>query len=77
MSVSATGPGTLSYQWMKDGNAIDDEGYTGATTADLQTSSFSSEHVGGYKCRVSNENDSVCSSSAELTGRYMMSNFCS
>ena len=73
LSVSVTGPGTLSYQWVKDGESITSDKYsncTGLSTSELQISSFSSEYVGIYKCRVSNEYDAKDSNNAELTGIY-------
>ena len=71
LSVSATGPGTLFYQWMKDGQAIINDknsNCTGVSTPELHISSFSSEHVGVYKCQVSNDYDAKDSNDAELTG---------
>lgn len=74
-TVSAVGPGALSYQWKKDGECITDDVYpncTGALTSNLHIKSFSSVHVGSYSCRVSNEYDDIVDSSgAELKGKYL------
>ena len=70
-SVSATGSGSLSYQWVKDGEAITSDKYpncTGVDTPELRISSFSSEYIGIYKCQVNSEYDAKDSSDAELTG---------
>ena len=75
LSMSVTGPGTLSYQWVKDGEAITSDKYpncTGVSTPELQVSSFSSKHVGNYKCQVSNEYENKDSSHAELTGIHVI-----
>ena len=56
LSVFAIGPGTLSYQWVKDGKPIVDDAFpkfTGCGTPTLQISSLSPKHNGSYKCVVS------------------------
>ena len=63
LTVSATGPDTLSYQWMKDGDNI-----TGECTPTLHIESFSSQHDGDYVCRVSHNGFSVTSNSAKIKG---------
>ena len=76
LSVSATGPGTLSliYQWIKDGEPITDDiikypNCTGYDTPTLYISSLSAEHDGNYVCKVSyNEDCSVLSNSVEVRG---------
>ena len=69
-TVSATGSGLLSYQWMKDGKAITNENsfvhYFDTPT--LHIHSFSPECKGSYSCVVSSSIGSVISRSAEIKG---------
>ncbi len=60
--VIATGSGTLSYQWFKDGTAI-----SGATAATYSVSSTTSSDAGSYTVTVSNSAGSVTSAAAVLT----------
>ena len=56
IGVSASGPGTLTYTWKKDGEVITSEKYpncTGYDTDTLSISPFSSLYEGGYSCVVS------------------------
>ena len=69
--MSATGAGTISYQWMKDKKAIKSDeysAYTGINTDTLRISSFSPEHKGEYCCQISNDDRSIISDVAELQG---------
>lgn len=69
--ISATGPGTLSYNWMKDGEAITDDhplNFLGFNTSTLGIASFSQENEGSYMCVVKNEFDSLESNAANLKG---------
>ena len=67
-SVSASGPGILSYQWMKDGEAIIGDGYIGANLPTLHISNFTMEHEGQYVCVVSRQNCSLMSKPGNLKG---------
>ena len=62
MAVAASGAGTLSYQWYKDGVAL-----AGQTEESLRILSASPTHAGTYKVRVSNAYGSVDSLSAVVT----------
>ena len=65
-SVTATGTGTLSYQWKKNGTNI--TGGTGATTNTYTTPAMSyAGNSAVYSVEVSNSAGSVTSSSATLT----------
>ena len=69
--ISATGPGTLSYYWMKDGETIADShplNFLGFNTSTLSITSFSPENEGSYTCVVKNEFDSLESNAANLKG---------
>ena len=61
LSVTATGTG-LSYQWLKNGNAL-----IGATTKDLEINTTSTTDNGTYAVVVSNAAGKVTSNAAQLT----------
>lgn len=75
LTVSVTGFGTLSYQWMKDGEDVTSVKYpkcTGSDTANLSINSFSSEYEGNYSCRVTDEaGQSIESDSIKVKGIYV------
>jgi hypothetical protein len=60
-SVTATGAGTLSYQWQKDGVDI-----AGATNGNISISNIQSANVGFYRCKVTDSNGLVTSAEASL-----------
>ena len=62
LSVTATGDGTLGYQWYKDSTAI-----SGATAASYAIASAASSDAGTYDVVVTNSGGSTTSSSATLT----------
>ena len=71
LTVRASGPGTLSYQWVKDNKLISDDtlpNCTGAMSDSLRFTSLLPEHTGSYKCQVSNNRQRVESKPAELEG---------
>lgn len=72
-TVSATGAGNITYQWMKDKEVIPSDEYTGINTDTLCISSFLPEHKGVYCCHISNEDSSVISDMAELQGTIINS----
>lgn len=80
LSVSATGAGTLYYQWMKDKQAIGSDtplpDCTGLDTSTLLISSFAEEHEGSYTCVVKNDDNTLESSSADLKGKIRFSMTC-
>lgn len=61
-TVSASGGGTLAYQWRKGGTAI-----SGATAAAYALSTTTASDAGSYDVVVSNSAGSVTSSAATLT----------
>jgi outer membrane protein assembly factor BamB/subtilisin family serine protease len=62
LSVTATGPGTLSYQWYLNGAAI-----AGATGSSYSVSSATTANAGSYKVVVSNGSGSVSSQAVTVT----------
>ena len=61
LTVTATGAGTLSYQWQKDGVDI-----AGATNGNISISNVQSANVGFYRCKVTDSNGLVTSAEASL-----------
>jgi gliding motility-associated-like protein len=68
-TVSASGPGTLSYQWQLGGSDISNgAGYSGATDATLTVNTTGNFGAGNYRCRISSTSaPSVTSNTATLT----------
>lgn len=60
--IVASGSGTLSYQWSKNGSAI-----AGATSATLSLTNVQSSDAASYTCLVTNSVGSVTSNAAILT----------
>lgn len=67
-AVTATGDGTLSYRWQKDGvDLADNAVYAGATTANLTVSNCTTNEVGTYRCLVTGNCGTVQSDPASLS----------
>ncbi len=67
-TVAATGQGTLTYQWQKNGSNLSDGGhYSGVTTTILTISHAGISDAASYRCVVSNEAGDTPSNSATLT----------
>ena len=68
-SVGAAGTAPLTYQWSRDGNALQDGGaISGATTTNLTITGITFDDVGSYTVSVTNSlGASVTSSNAVLT----------
>ena len=66
--VIATGGGTLTYKWQRDGADLDPlPGVSGETTDTLQIDNVKKKHEGTYTCIVSNAAGSTLSNTAQLT----------
>lgn len=53
-SVSATGSGSLSYQWQKDGvGLVNGAGYSGVSTNTLTVNTTGNFGAGDYRCKIS------------------------
>ncbi len=67
-SATASGGGTLAYQWQTNGvNLSNNSHYGGATAATLWVTNVQSADAANYRCVVSNEGGSTNSSNAALT----------
>ncbi|MCM1466801.1 MAG: immunoglobulin domain-containing protein [Alistipes sp.] len=62
LSVTASGSGTLSYQWYKGSDAI-----SGATSSSYTISNAALSAAGNYKVVVTDQNGSITSDSAVVT----------
>ncbi len=69
-TVAASGTGTLTYQWQKDGaNLSDGANVSGALTATLAITNVAAGDAANYRCAVSNAGGSTNSNQAALTVR--------
>ena len=67
-TVTASGTGPLSYQWLKNGVALANGGnVTGSTTATLSLATVSSADAANYSVIVNNSSGSITSAIASLT----------
>jgi hypothetical protein len=66
LTVSAIGPGPLTYQWKRDKANINDEDCTGVDEATLTIKSFSQKYEGCYSCEVAYIGNTVESDPAKL-----------
>jgi len=67
-SVSATGSGTLTYQWQKNQANLSNGGhYSGCTTTTLTVSTADSNDVANYRCVVTDSGGSANSDEAALS----------
>jgi hypothetical protein len=62
LSVQASGPAPLSYQWFRGGSPI-----VGATAAQLQIAQVSATDAGGYTARISSVVETITSAVAQVT----------
>lgn len=67
ITISGSVTGTaITYEWLKDGVVVNNGGViTGATTANLNISNFTSVHSGSYQLRASNACSSPLTSTAK------------
>ncbi len=67
-TVVATGDGTLTYQWQKDGTPLSDGAQiTGSSTTTLTVSPAGSEDLGSYRCVVTGGCGPATSAAAPLS----------
>jgi len=67
-TVTATGQGSLSYQWQKNGTNLTDGGhYSGTATDTLTILNVGSSDVADYRCVVTDDVGSTISDAAALT----------
>ncbi len=67
-TVSATGTGGLSYQWLKNNNPLANGGhYSGVTTSQLTVAPVDASDLGVYRAEVTDSNGTTPSEEALLT----------
>ena len=67
LTVIAEGPGSMKYQWQKDGKDIMNEKiYEGANSRKLIIKHLQSKHAGQYRCLVENEHGTTLSEQVNL-----------
>ena len=67
-TVAASGEGTLSYQWQKNGGNLSNGGhYSGVNTATLVITNADSSDAANYRCVVTNAYGTATSNEATLT----------
>jgi len=67
-TVAASGVGTLSYRWQKNGSDLGDGGhYSGCTTTTLTISNVDNADAAGYRCVVSTSNGIAVSRQVQLS----------
>ena len=67
LEITASGNGTLSYQWKKDGVDVTTDDFEGATSPKLHITAVDIQHEGLYTCVVSNEAGHVESEQTEVS----------
>ena len=67
LEITASGKGTLSYQWKKDGVDVITDDFQGATSRKLEITAVDIQHEGLYTCVVSNEAGQVVSEQTEVS----------
>ena len=73
-TVTATGGGTLTYKWQRNGADLDtlSKGVSGETTSTLQIDNVRKKHEGTYTCIVSNAAGATPSNPTQLTVRKFL-----
>ena len=71
-TVSATGSGTLSYQWKKNGSNVSGVQFSGQTTATLSITGAVATDTGAYTVVVSNTRNLVVTSTTSSAGNLIM-----
>ena len=67
LEITASGNGTLSYQWKKDGVDVTTDDFEGATSPKLHITAVDIRHEGLYTCVVSNKAGPMVSEQTEVT----------
>ena len=68
LTVAAEGPGTIRYQWQKNGeNIVNGKMYDGATNHILTMNPLQPKHANQYSCIIENEHGATVSKQANLT----------
>ena len=69
LSCNVSGSEPISYQWLKDGVPLQDDGrLSGSNVSMLMVEPVEGNDFGGYQCNASNDVDQVLSEVAVVAG---------
>ena len=71
LTCNVTGSEPISYQWLKDGQQLQDDGrISGSNASVLVVDPVEGDDFGRYRCNASNNVDQVQSDVAMVAGEY-------
>ena len=74
LTCNASGSEPISYQWLKNGELLQDDGrVSGSNASVLVVDPVEGDDFGGYECNASNDVDQVQSGVAMVAGEYLHS----
>ena len=74
LTCNVSGSESISYQWLKDGQQLQDDGRVrGSNASVLVVDPVEGDDFGRYRCNTSNDVDQVQSEVAVVTGEYLHS----
>ena len=74
LTCNVSGSEPISYQWLKDGRQLQDDGrVSGSDASVLVVDPVEGNDFGGYQCNASNDVDQVQSEVAIVAGEYLHS----
>ncbi len=74
LTYNVSGSEPISYQWLKDGQQLQDDGRVrGSNASVLVVDPVEGDDFGGYRCNASNDVDQVQSEVAVVAGEYLHS----
>ena len=74
LTCNVSGSEPISYQWLKDGQQLQDDGrVSGSNASVLVVDPVEGDDYGGYRCNASNDMDQVLSEVAVVAGEYLHS----
>jgi len=74
LTCNVSGSEPISYQWLKDGQQLQDDGrVSGSNASVLVVDPVEGDDFGRYRCNTSNDVDQVQSEVAMVAGEYLHS----
>ena len=71
LTCNVSGSEPISYQWLKDGQQLQDDGrISGSNASVLVVDPVEGDDFGGYQCNASNDVNRVLSEVALVAGEY-------
>ena len=72
LTCNVSGSEPISYQWLKDGQQLQDDGrVSGSNASVLVVDPVEGNNFGGYRCNTDNDVDQVQSEVAKVAGEYV------